>query len=247
MFASEAVRVDPPNACRAARRSIFSWALTYPEGMSKAFTKEPDEDLDAGAGEDEAPSGPRGLPPGAKNYITPAGHERLRAELHYLLHDERPKVVDVVAWAASNGDRSENADYQYGKRRLRQIDSRMRFLTKRLEQAEVVDPVLQQGTETVRFGATVTVLDEDDNERRHRIVGVDEVDAARGDVSWTSPVGRALLGAREGDLVTVRTPRGEVELEVARIEYLPCPAEPPRFRRTGGELPRTGTRGSAQE
>jgi transcription elongation factor GreB len=157
---------------------------------------------------------------GTKNYLTPAGAARLREELKRLLYVERPEVVRTVAWAASNGDRSENGDYIYGKRRLREIDRRIRFLTKRLEAAEVIDPS-RQNREQVLFGATVTVRDEEGRSRAYRIVGIDEADAGRGEVSWISPIARALLGARVGDAVLFRSPRGEEELEVVRIAYSP--------------------------
>ena len=147
------------------------------------------------------------LPPGARNYITPQGYARLKGELQLLLDKERPALVKVVAWAASNGDRSENADYIYGKRRLREIDARIRFLTKRLELAEVIDPA-RPGVEQVFFGATVTYRDGRGVGRTVSIVGQDEVDPARGRISWISPVARALTKAREGDGVTIRTPAG---------------------------------------
>lgn len=159
------------------------------------------------------------LPAGAKNYITPAGHARLKNELQDLLDRERPEVVRTVAWAASNGDRSENADYQYGKRRLRQIDSRIRFLTNRLDIAEVVDPA-RSGVDQIFFGATVTYADGKGVERTVSIVGQDEVDPARGHISWISPVARALNKAREGDLVTLRTPGGVEELEILEVRYV---------------------------
>jgi len=158
------------------------------------------------------------LPVGAKNYITPAGHARLKSELQDLLDRERPEVVRTVTWAASNGDRSENADYQYGKRRLRQIDSRIRFLTQRLDIAEVVDPA-RSGVAQVFFGATVTYCDSKGVERTVSIVGQDEVDPARGHISWISPVARALNKAREGDVVTLRTPGGVEELEIVAVRY----------------------------
>lgn len=170
------------------------------------------------AGEDEENALPP-LPAGAKNYITPAGHARLKNELQDLLDRERPEVVRTVAWAASNGDRSENADYQYGKRRLRQIDSRIRFLTKRLDIAEIVDPA-RSGVEQVFFGATVTYADSKGVERTVSIVGQDEVDPARGHISWISPVARALNKAREGDIVTLRTPGGVEELEILEVRYV---------------------------
>ena len=181
--------------------------------MSKAFVNE-----DAVVPElDEEDDGPP-LPAGKKNYITTKGLETLKAELHYLLHEDRPKVVEVVTWAASNGDRSENADYQYGKRRLREIDRRIRFLNKRIDAAEVVEPTEQKGPK-ILFGATVTVLDADENERIYKIVGIDETDAKAGKVSWISPVGQALLQSVEGDAVTLKTPKGNEELEIVKVRY----------------------------
>ena len=161
-------------------------------------------------------------PRGAKNYITVAGHARLKDELARLLDRERPELVKVIAWAASNGDRSENADYIYGKRRLREIDRRIRFLAQRLDIAEVVDPV-RQGVTQVFFGATVTCRDRDGAERTVSIVGEDEVDPARGRISWVSPVARALNKAREGDVVTFRTPAGIEALEIVRVRYVDLP------------------------
>jgi transcription elongation factor GreB len=190
--------------------------LGYDERVSKAFTREAD---DAPDDELEPEPGPA-LPAGAKNYITPAGHRRLRGELAQLWEVERPKLVETIAWAASNGDRSENADYIYGKRRLREVDRRIRFLSKRLEVAEVVDNA-GQDHERVFFGATVTYADRAGNERTVSIVGMDEVDPARGRVSWIAPVAKALLKAREGELVTVRTPGGAEEIEVLAIRYDP--------------------------
>ena len=166
---------------------------------------------------------PPALPLGAKNYITPAGYARLKGEIQQLLDNERPALVKVIAWAASNGDRSENADYIYGKRRLRQIDSRIRFLTKRLDIAEVVDPA-RTGVEQVFFGATVTYRDAKGAERTVSIVGQDEVDPVRGRISWISPVARALAKAREGDVVVLRTPAGPEEVEVAAVRYVELPA-----------------------
>jgi transcription elongation factor GreB len=183
--------------------------------VSKAFTKEGDGSSDDEADAPDAPA----LPKGTKNYITPAGADRLKDELNQLLHRDRPDLVKVIQWAASNGDRSENGDYIYGKRRLREIDRRIRFLTKRLEAAEIVDPA-KQSSEHVRFGAKVTVTDEDGKQRVYRIVGIDETAPAKGDVSWISPIARALLNARVGDLVTLRTPKGEEELEIQKIEYV---------------------------
>jgi len=183
--------------------------------MNKAFVRE-----DAGGDEDEELSG--GETPavaGQKNYITPAGYARLRAELLQLIDVERPEVVRTVAWAASNGDRSENGDYIYGKRRLREIDRRIRFLTRRLDVAEVVDPARQAGLDQAFFGATVTYLRNGGNEETVTIVGVDEVDPASGRVSWISPVAKALIKSREGDVVTLRTPAGVDELEVLGVVY----------------------------
>ena len=169
--------------------------------------------------EEEDEAGPPGLPPGTPFYMTPAGHAALVEELRRLWSEERPKVVEVVSWAAGLGDRSENADYQYGKRRLREIDRRVRFLRRRLERVQVVDPARQARRDQVFFGATVTYAREDDTEVTVTIVGVDEADTARGRISWISPVARALLGAREGGLVRVRTPAGTEEVEVVAIRY----------------------------
>lgn len=155
---------------------------------------------------------------GLKNYITPAGVARLKSELHKLLAQDRPELVKVVQWAASNGDRSENADYTYGKRRLREMDRRIRFLSQRLEAAEVVDPTAQK-SDRVLFGATVRVADEEGRERVYRIVGIDETDVGKGRVSWISPIAKALLNSRVGDVVTVRTPGGEEELEIVSVRY----------------------------
>jgi transcription elongation factor GreB len=168
----------------------------------------------------EGDEDPPGLPPGTPFYMTPAGAAALREEIRALWEDERPKVVEVVSWAASLGDRSENADYQYGKRRLRQIDGRVRFLRKRLERVQVVDPAAQAKRDQVFFGATVTYARvSDDAEVTIRIVGVDEAEAERGDIAWVAPVARALLGARVGDLRRIRTPAGMEEVEVVAIAY----------------------------
>jgi transcription elongation factor GreB len=179
--------------------------------MSKAFTREGD------APEEQIEVEPR-VPQGPKNYITPAGHARLRSELKALVEIERPELVKTVAWAASNGDRSENADYLYGKKRLREIERRIRFLMKRLEIAEVVDP-RDQDRDRVFFGATVSYRDSGGREHTVSVVGTDEVDPARGRVSWVSPIARALLKAREGDTVTLSTPAGDEQLEVLVIRY----------------------------
>ena len=194
--------------------------------MNKAFTREPDGSND-GDGDDELEA-PSPLPAGSRNYITPAGYTRLKTELKHLLDRERPDVVKAVSWAASNGDRSENADYIYGKRRLREIDRRIRFLTRRLDAAVVVDPSRQESRDQVFFGATVTYLRNGESEETVTIVGIDEVDPAAGRVSWISPVAKALIKAREGDLLSLRTPQGVDELEVLAIRY-PEP-EPPRSR-----------------
>lgn len=187
--------------------------------MSKAWVNENARDA---AADDDGPDDPRPLPPGQKNHVTPAGFERMRAELQQLLRVERPKVVEIVHWAAGNGDRSENGDYIYGKKRLREIDRRMRFLSKRLEIANVVDPSQQKHRDQIFFGATVTYAREDGTENTVTIVGVDETDMGPGRISWVSPVARALLKAREGDLVTLRTPAGLEELEIVSIAY-PAP------------------------
>jgi len=184
--------------------------------MNKAFTKEPD------AADDDGDDGGSALPPlptGAKNYITPAGYARLRSELMSLLDVERPKVVETVSWAAKNGDRSENGDYLYGKKRLREIDRRIRFLTKRLDIAEVADPALHHGSEQIFFGATVTYADGSGVERTITIKGIDEADNLVGEVSWVSPIARALLKAREGDEVTLLTPKGPQRIEVVAVRY----------------------------
>ena len=185
--------------------------------MSKAFTREQDA-----ADDDEEDGGLPPLPAGGKNYITPQGYARLRAELLQLIDDERPKVVEVVHWAASNGDRSENGDYIYGKKRLREIDRRIRFLTKRLEIAEVADPTLHHGNDQVFFGATVTYAEESGAERTVTIVGIDEADSLHGQVSWISPIARALLKCREGDVVKLVTPAGAQEIEILKVTY-PAP------------------------
>jgi transcription elongation factor GreB len=187
--------------------------------MSKAFVKETAEADDAAEAAEDGPA----IPAGVKNYMTPGGHRRMREELRHLLREERPQVVETVAWAAGNGDRSENGDYIYGKRRLREIDRRIRFLTKRLENAEVVDPCRQARRDQVFFGATVTYAGPR-GEATLTIVGVDEADLARGEVSWLSPVARALLKAREGDVVELRAPSGIELIEVLEIRY-PAPGD----------------------
>jgi transcription elongation factor GreB len=180
--------------------------------MSKAFTRETETEAN---GEQEAPA----LPAGLKNYITPAGFRRLKEEALRLLDKERPELVKVIQWAASNGDRSENADYIYGKRRLREIDRRIRFLTKRIEAAVVVDPAARETTDQVFFGATVTVVNQAGTESTYSIVGIDEADVSRGRISWISPLAKAMIKARAGDSVTVRTPAGDEVLDIVAVEY----------------------------
>ena len=187
--------------------------------MNKAFTREeaPDDD------ESDVPEASP-LPAGARNYMTPGGFARLRRELDGLVTRERPGLVATVAWAAGNGDRSENGDYIYGKKRLREIDRRIRFLVRRLDDAEVVDPAMPRDGDAasrVYFGATVTVANGAGGVRTLSIVGIDEVDTARGYISWISPMARALLKAREGDVVTLRTPGGVEELEIVEVRYVP--------------------------
>ncbi|RYG12764.1 MAG: transcription elongation factor GreB [Burkholderiales bacterium] len=185
--------------------------------MNKAFTRETDS-------EDDDELALPALPAGGKNYITPQGYERLRAELFDLIDNERPRIVEIVHWAASNGDRSENGDYLYGKKRLREIDRRIRFLTQRLEIAEVTDPSLHHGKSQVFFGATVTYIDEAGEERTVTILGIDEADTLRHQISWVSPVARALVKASVGDEVTLVTPKGAQLLEVLAVTYPSPPA-----------------------
>jgi transcription elongation factor GreB len=187
--------------------------------MNKAFTRESDSEDDDDDIESVSP-----LPVGARNYMTPGGFARLNGELEQLVQKERPALVAIVSWAAGNGDRSENGDYIYGKKRLREIDRRIRFLIKRLDAAEVVDPAAprdDEGGGQVFFGATVTVRNTGGDPRTVSIVGVDEIDTARGYISWVSPMARALLKAREGDTVTLRTPGGAEELGVEDVRYIP--------------------------
>ena len=183
--------------------------------MNKAFVKEAED----GDDDDEAAAGPSPIPAGTRNYITPAGYARLRAELMSLLDTERPKVVEAVSWAAKNGDRSENGDYIYGKRRLREIDRRIRFLTKRLDIAEVADPSAHHGKTQVFFGATVTYARHTGEERTVTIKGIDEADSLNGEVSWISPIARALLKAHEGDEVSLVTPGGVERIEIVEVRY----------------------------
>lgn len=181
--------------------------------MSKAFVRESDR------GEDDEEYREPALPPGEKNYITPAGAKRLQKELQDLRYRERPEVVRIVEWAAGNGDRSENGDYLYGKKRLREIDRRLQYLSKRLEAVEVVDPLAVK-SDQVLFGATVRIRDENDNEKVYSIVGMDEADATRGRISWISPLARAMLRSRVGDVVQFRAPRGTQEIEIMEISYV---------------------------
>jgi transcription elongation factor GreB len=185
--------------------------------MNKAFTREADADAD-----NEEELALPAVPAGTKNYLTPAGYSRLRAELLTLLDDERPKIVEIVSWAAKNGDRSENGDYLYGKKRLREIDRRIRFLTKRLDIAEVADPSVHHGRDQVFFGATVTYVNQRDEERTVTIKGIDETDNLAGEISWVSPIARALLKTRVGDEVQLMTPGGVEQIEVVAVRY-PAP------------------------
>lgn len=181
--------------------------------MSKAFTKETD-------GEDDDLEDADPLPPNVKNLMTPTGYAQLNEELRWLLKDERPKIVEIVSWAAGNGDRSENGDYLYNKKRLREIDRRARYLTKRVESAEVVDPAKQQGIEQVFFGATVTYVRADDTEHTVRLVGIDEADLEQGKINWQSPVARALMKLRVGDTADVRVEDTRETIEVISIAYI---------------------------
>ena len=185
--------------------------------MSKAFTRESDNNDDDD--DVQLPS----MPLGSKNYITANGYARLRSELMELIDIERPKVVEIVHWAASNGDRSENGDYIYGKKRLREIDRRIRFLTQRMEIAELANPSVHHGTDQVFFGATVAYVDGAGHERSVTILGIDEADSTRGEVSWVSPIARTLLKARVGDVLNLVTPSGVEDIEVLRVDY-PAPA-----------------------
>ena len=181
--------------------------------MNKAFTRESDDS------DDEPEAGLPEVARGARNYITPQGYASLRAELLQLIDDERPKVVEIVHWAASNGDRSENGDYIYGKKRLREIDRRIRFLTQRLELAEITDPRVHHGSDQIFFGATVTYAQASGEERTITILGIDEADTTQRQVSWVSPIARALLKAHAGDVVRLVTPMGAQEIEVIRVSY----------------------------
>jgi transcription elongation factor GreB len=191
--------------------------------VSKAFTREDDAPEDDFDGDEEQ----NPIPAGSKNYMTPHGWRRMRDELTWLVKTERPDVTSVVSWAAKLGDRSENADYQYGKKRLREIDRRIRYLTKRLEAAEVVDPATREATEQVFFGATVEYENGAGETHTVHIVGLDEMDPSKNYVSWISPIARAFIKAREGDTVTLRTPAGEEQLEIIEVRYEEIPM--PKF------------------
>jgi transcription elongation factor GreB len=181
--------------------------------MSKAFTKETDQE------DDDLDTGAPALPAGTKNYMTRDGHRQMREEFERLVKVDRPELVKVVSWAAGNGDRSENGDYIYGKKKLREIDKRIRFLTKRLENAVVVDPTEQENVEQVFFGATVCICDGDGTEATYQIVGIDEANVSVGRISWISPLAKALMKAREGDLVRFQSPAGLREIEIVEIRY----------------------------
>jgi transcription elongation factor GreB len=187
------------------------------ERMNKAFVKESDGDDD-----EEAAALALAIPAGSKNYIRPEGYERIKQELLQLIDVDRPEVVRIVHWAASNGDRSENGDYIYGKKRLREIDRRIRFLTKRMDSAAIVDPSVHHGSDQIFFGATVTYADQHGEERTITIVGIDELDPLNGKISWVAPVARALTKAREGDVITFQAPHGVDELEILEVKY-PAP------------------------
>ncbi|SEL11131.1 transcription elongation factor GreB [Nitrosovibrio tenuis] len=195
--------------------------------MSKAFTREPESDSNFDEEEAGASLPPlSSLPPGSRNYITPGGYKRLMDEFLWLMNKERPQITATVSWAAANGDRSENADYIYGKKRLREIDRRIRFLTKRLDIAEVVDPAAsREDEERIFFGATVTFANPKGEEKTVSIVGIDEIDTSRGYISWISPMARALIKAREGDVVTLHAPGGVEELEILEVKYQAIPME----------------------
>jgi transcription elongation factor GreB len=198
---------------RSHKLRAFSFSSGRYASMSKAFTRESDRD------DDDDNESPAASVPGGKNYITRVGYDRLRSELFALMDEERPRIVEIVHWAASNGDRSENGDYLYGKKRLREIDRRIRFLTKRLEIAEVVDASLHHGEDQVFFGATVVYVDDADHETQVTILGVDEANSAAGEISWVSPVARALLKARVGDSVRLVLPDRVQDIEVLSVAY----------------------------
>lgn len=187
--------------------------------MSKAFTRESDTDDEL----DDLPEIEDVVPPGTKNYLTPEGHAALQEEFRFLLRDERPRICEIVSWAAGNGDRSENGDYLYNKKRLREIDRRLRYLTKRLEDIEVVDPRRQQGIEKVFFGATVTYAREDGTELTVKLVGIDEADMAKGKINWLSPVAKALMKKAAGDTARIQSPAGLETVEILEVRYVVGP------------------------
>ncbi len=199
---------------------FFRLLCAKDRSMSKAFTKEDDDAEDISS--ENAQEKNQISTPGHKNYITPQGLEKLRTEWKKLMDIDRPELVKIVSWAAGNGDRSENGDYIYGKRKLRETDRRIRFLTKRMENAEVINPS-QQHSDKVLFGATVTVIDEEAKERKYSIVGIDETDGKRGRISWISPIAKALLRHKVGDSVTVVIPKGQEDLEIKKIIYETLP------------------------
>ena len=199
---------------------FFRLLCAKDRSMSKAFTKEDDDAEDISS--ENAQEKNQISTPGHKNYITPQGLEKLRTEWKKLMDIDRPELVKIVSWAAGNGDRSENGDYIYGKRKLRETDRRIRFLTKRMENAEVINPS-QQYSDKVLFGATVTVIDEEAKERKYSIVGIDETDGKRGRISWISPIAKALLRHKVGDFVTVVIPKGQEDLEIKKITYETLP------------------------
>ena len=203
-------------ALRRAREGLLCPQPNDTLAMSKAFTKESED------GQEDDDLAPAALPAGGKNYITPKGYQALREELLHLIDAERPKVVDVVHWAASNGDRSENGDYLYGKKRLREIDRRIRFLTRRLEIAVITEPSLHHGNDQIFFGATVTYVDDRDEQRTVTITGIDEANNAAGEVSWISPIARTLIKARVGDVLRLPMPGRVAEIEVLEVHY-PAP------------------------
>jgi len=213
----EAYNLRSASQGKHTARPATTWVVA---AMNKAFTRENDAEAD----DDDVDVDDASLPAGTKNYVTPGGFQHLKAELDALVDHERPAMVSTVAWAASNGDRSENGDYIYGKKRLREIDRRIRFLVRRLDRAEVVDPLARRDADDedrVFFGATVVVRDRSGLERTLSIVGVDEIDTRRGYISWMSPMARALIKAREGDVVPLRTPGGDEELEIREVRYEP--------------------------
>lgn len=205
--------------CNNARMRAWGWRIRYTKVMATTYLRRPPHKASVPRRGDDDGDGETTMPKGVKNYMTPAGYTRLKNELAHLLDTERPEVVKVVSWAASNGDRSENGDYLYGKKRLREIDRRIRYLTKRLGDVEVVDPAARADTEQIFFGATVDYVDQDGTEKTVTIVGLDEVDPARGRVSWVSPIARVLLKRSTGDVLMLRTPAGVQQIEIVDVRY----------------------------